>query len=86
MWRRSLAAGSTIGVRHWPAARRVLPRRTETVEWRGQSIRVKRVDLPDGGERAKPEFEDVARAAAALGLTPLAVYRALLAEGFAADR
>ncbi len=53
--------------------------------WRGQQIRVKRAALPGGGERAKPEFDDVARAAAALGVTPLEVYRALLSEGVARD-
>lgn len=78
-------AGSTIGVRFWAAGRRILPRRMETVTWRGQEVRVKRSLLPGGGERAKPEFEDVARAAAALGITPLAAYRALLAEGVAAE-
>lgn len=78
-------AGSTLGVRHWTAGRTVLPRRTETVAWRGQQVRVKRATLPGGGERAKPEFDDVARAAAALGITPLEVYRALLAEGIARD-
>jgi uncharacterized protein (TIGR00299 family) protein len=78
-------AGTSIGVRWWPAARAVLPRRTETVTWRGQEVRVKRSALPGGGERAKPEFEDVARAAAALGITPLAAYRAMLAEGVAAE-
>ena len=60
-------------------------RSEEQIEWRGQSIRVKRSALPSGGERAKPEFEDVARAAAALGITPLAAYRAMLAEGVAAE-
>jgi pyridinium-3,5-bisthiocarboxylic acid mononucleotide nickel chelatase len=78
-------AGSTLGVRYWPAGRTVLPRRMETVSWRGQEIRVKRATLPGGGERAKPEFDDVARAAAALGMNPLEVYRALLAEGVARD-
>ena len=78
-------AGSTIGVRFWAADRHTLPRRMETVLWRGQEVRVKRSTLPGGGERAKPEFEDVARAAAALGITPLAAYRALLAEGVAAE-
>jgi pyridinium-3,5-bisthiocarboxylic acid mononucleotide nickel chelatase len=77
--------GSTLGVRHFPVVRTVLPRRFETVEWRGQEIRVKRATLPGCGERAKPEFDDVARAAAALGLTPLEVYRALLSEGAARD-
>ena len=78
-------AGSSIGVRYWPAGRIVLPRRVETVVWRGEEIRVKRSALPGGGERAKPEFEDVARAASRLGLTPLAAYRAMLSEGVAAE-
>jgi uncharacterized protein (TIGR00299 family) protein len=78
-------AGSSIGVRHWAAARTVLPRRVETVSWRGEEVRVKRSALPGGGERAKPEYEDVARAAARLGITPLAAYRAMLADGVAAE-
>ncbi len=78
-------AGSSIGVRHWQAARTVLPRRVETVTWRGEPVRVKRSTLPGGGERAKPEFEDVARAAGKLGITPLAAYRAMLSEGVAAE-
>ncbi|HEV7587836.1 MAG TPA: nickel pincer cofactor biosynthesis protein LarC [Longimicrobium sp.] len=78
-------AGSSIGLRWWPASRRVLPRRVETVTWRGEEVRVKRSSLPGGGERAKPEYEDVARAAARLGITPLAAYRAMLSEGVAAE-
>jgi uncharacterized protein (DUF111 family) len=65
--------------------REALARREERVEWRGQSVRVKRSLLPGGGERAKPEFEDVVRAAGALGMTPLAVFRAMIAEGVAAE-
>jgi uncharacterized protein (DUF111 family) len=78
-------AGSSIGVRWWPARRTVLPRRVETVTWRGLEVRVKRSSLPGGGERAKPEFEDVVRAAGRLGITPLAAYRAMLSEGVAAE-
>jgi pyridinium-3,5-bisthiocarboxylic acid mononucleotide nickel chelatase len=78
-------AGSSIGVRHWPAERTTLPRETETVQWRGNEVRVKRSRLPGGGERAKPEFEDVARAASRLGMTPLAAYRAMLADGVARE-
>jgi pyridinium-3,5-bisthiocarboxylic acid mononucleotide nickel chelatase len=63
-------ATTTIGVRRWPLERTVLERQLEETEWRGQRIRWKRVRLPDGSTRAKPEYEDVAAAARALGLTP----------------
>jgi pyridinium-3,5-bisthiocarboxylic acid mononucleotide nickel chelatase len=66
-------ATSTIGLRRWPVQRTVLERRTEERSWRGQTIRWKRVTLPDGSHRSKPEFEDVVRAAARLGLTPYEV-------------
>jgi uncharacterized protein (TIGR00299 family) protein len=79
------AASSSIGVRYWTVARSALPRREEMLEWRGQSVRVKRSALPGGGERAKPEYEDVVRAARALGMEPLAAYRALLAVGVATE-
>jgi uncharacterized protein (TIGR00299 family) protein len=68
---------TTIGVRYWPVERPSLARREETVEWRGQRFRVKRVTLPGGGERTKLEHEDVARAAERLGLSALEVRRAL---------
>ncbi len=78
-------ASPSIGLRSWPVRREALPRREEVVEWRGQRVRVKRSSLPGGGERAKPEFEDVVRAARALDLHPLAAYRAMLSEGVAAE-
>ena len=59
---------STIGARYWTVRRHALEREEETIVWRGQTIRRKRVRLPGGGERAKPESEDVLRAARALGL------------------
>jgi pyridinium-3,5-bisthiocarboxylic acid mononucleotide nickel chelatase len=67
----------TLGARHWPVQRPALERAETTVVWRGHSIRVKRAGIPGGGTRSKPEYEDVARAAAALGLTPLEVRLAL---------
>lgn len=70
-------ATSTIGARYWPVSRQSLPRDEEIVEYRGQRVRRKRVRLPGGGERAKPEYEDVVRAARALGLTPYQVRSAL---------
>lgn len=78
-------SSTSIGVRYWEVDRSVLPRREEQVSWRGQTVRVKRSTLPAGGERAKPEFEDVVRAAAALGMAPLDVFRAMLADGVAMD-
>jgi len=76
-------ATSTIGVRVWPVERPALQRAEEVVEWRGQRIRRKRVRLPDGTERSKPEYEDVLRAAHALGLAPFQVRLALESEGVA---
>ena len=63
-------ATSTIGIRRWTVERTVLEREEEESEWRGQRIRWKRVRLPDGTSRAKPEYEDIAAAGRALGLTP----------------
>lgn len=60
----------TIGVRYWEVARTTLEREDEVLEWRGQRIRRKRVRLPDGSTRAKPEYDDVIAAARALGLAP----------------
>lgn len=70
----------TIGVRYWEVARTVLDRTEEVVEWQGHRIRRKRVRLPDGRTRSKPEFEDVVAAARALGLAPHEV-RAKLDDG-----
>ena len=71
---------TTIGVRHWPVARTILPRSERSVRWRGQSIRCKFIQLPDGTSRMKPEYEDVLRAAETLGLPALEVRRALERE------
>jgi pyridinium-3,5-bisthiocarboxylic acid mononucleotide nickel chelatase len=69
----------TIGARYWAVERPALARREEVVEWNGQDIRLKTVSLPGGGERSKPEFDDVVRAAAALGMTAIDVERQLAA-------
>jgi pyridinium-3,5-bisthiocarboxylic acid mononucleotide nickel chelatase len=74
-------ASSSIGVRWWAVRREALPRDERTVEWRGHPVRLKRSLLPGGGSRDKPEFEDVSRAADALGMTPFEAYRAMLADG-----
>lgn len=76
---------STIGVRRWAVEREALEREERGVEWRGQTIRIKSSRVPGGGRRTKPEYEDVVRAAAALGLTPLEAYRALASDGVVAE-
>jgi pyridinium-3,5-bisthiocarboxylic acid mononucleotide nickel chelatase len=68
---------TTIGVRRWQVERTILAREITEREWRGQPIRWKRVTLPDGTSREKPEYEDVARAAAVLGMTPWELRTAL---------
>ena len=69
-------ATPTIGLRHWPVSRPALARGEEVVAYRGQTIRVKTVTLPGGARRRKPEYEDVVKAAQALGLTALEVRQA----------
>jgi len=59
---------TSIGARYWPVTRPALARTEEVVEWRGQRVRRKRVRLPDGSERVKPEHDDVVRAARAAGV------------------
>jgi hypothetical protein len=71
------ASTTTIGARYWPVTRSALPRSEDVVEWNGQPIRRKLVTLPDGTTRWKPEYDDVEKAASALGLTPLEVRQAL---------
>ena len=58
-----LAESGTIGVRRWDVRRRALPRSMASVTVLGESVAVKVVTLPDGRRRAKPEFDDVRRAA-----------------------
>lgn len=67
------ASTTTIGARYWPVTRSALPRGEDVVQWKGQQIRRKLVILPDGTTRWKPEYDDVEKAAAALGLTPFEV-------------
>ena len=65
-----LTESTSIGVRRIAVERRALPRRMTSVEILGQRIGVKLVELPGGGTRAKPEFDDVLAAARATGRTP----------------
>jgi len=72
---------TTIGVRRSEVSRLTLPRDEVTVEVLGQMIRVKVVTLDGGERRAKPEFDDVQRAALATGRRAADIYQlALSAE------
>lgn len=74
-----LTESSSIGVRTFAASRRVLARERVTVQVEGQEIALKVVLRPDGRRTAKPEADDVSRAAAALGWPWRAVADAALA-------
>ncbi|MEX0907639.1 MAG: nickel pincer cofactor biosynthesis protein LarC [Gemmatimonadota bacterium] len=68
---------ASIGLRRWPVQRTILGRELHERVWRGQTIRFKRVVLPDGTSREKPEHDDIVTAARALGLSPWQVRTAL---------
>jgi uncharacterized protein (DUF111 family) len=61
------ARTTTLGVRRSRVMRRALERDVRTVEVLGYDVRVKVSVLPDGGRRAKPEYEDVRSVAIATG-------------------
>ncbi|HVZ48029.1 MAG TPA: LarC family nickel insertion protein, partial [Gemmatimonadaceae bacterium] len=69
-----LAHTSTLGVRHTIAGRTTLPRRTVSVTVGGHEVAIKIATLPDGSTRIKPEFDDVARVAAATGRSAEAIH------------
>jgi uncharacterized protein (TIGR00299 family) protein len=73
-----LTETTSIGVRRSPASRLALPRREAQIELFGHSLRVKIVMLPDGGSRAKPEFDDVQRVALATGRRAIDIYQLAL--------
>ncbi|MHB1298357.1 MAG: nickel pincer cofactor biosynthesis protein LarC [Gemmatimonadaceae bacterium] len=76
-----LRESSTIGVRQHQVQRLALPREHRDVVVFGQPVGLKTVLLADGSRRAKPEFDDVVRAAAATGRTMAEINAAALAEG-----
>jgi uncharacterized protein (TIGR00299 family) protein len=74
-----LVETTTIGVRRNEVSRITLARREGRVDVLGHSVRVKIVDLPGGGTRTKPEFDDVQRVALATGRRPVDIYQLALA-------
>ena len=55
---------TTIGVKTFDVVRNALSRESRVIRVDGRDIHVKVVTLPDGSIRAKPEFDDLRRAAA----------------------
>jgi uncharacterized protein (TIGR00299 family) protein len=74
-----LTETTTIGVRRHDVSRLTLARQLGTVDVLGHTVRVKIVGLPDGGRRAKPEFDDVQHVALATGRRPADIYQLALA-------
>jgi uncharacterized protein (TIGR00299 family) protein len=74
-----LSETTSIGVRRSESSRVVLERKQGQVDVLGHTVRVKIVVLPDGGSRAKPEFDDVQRTALATGRRPADIYQLALA-------
>lgn len=70
---------TTIGVRRRVESRRVLPRRAGRVATPWGEVDVKIVTLPDGRERATPEYDSCAALAARAGVPLVDVYRAAAA-------
>ena len=74
-----LSETTSIGVRRCDLSRIALPRKEGSVSVLGHGVRMKTVVLPDGGTRAKPEFDDVQRVALATGRRPADIYQLALA-------
>lgn len=66
-----LAHTTSLGVRWHAVGRRILPRRERVVSVAGREVRLKLAAAP-GGERWKPEADDVAALAEALGVSAAA--------------
>jgi uncharacterized protein (TIGR00299 family) protein len=54
---------TTLGVKRIDVVRKALERESRLVRFDGRDVRVKVATLPDGSQRAKPEFDDLRRLA-----------------------
>lgn len=76
--RTTFAETTTIGVRRWTCERTVLARNEDTVATAWGPVRVKRVTLPTGEVRTKPEYHDLAAIAREHGISLRTVARSVL--------
>jgi uncharacterized protein (TIGR00299 family) protein len=81
-----LVESTTIGVREREVRRRALERTVIHVTVLDHDIAVKRVALPNGGFRGKPEFADVERVALATGRPMQDIFRLALVESERLER
>jgi uncharacterized protein (TIGR00299 family) protein len=75
-----LVETTTIGVRRRDVERRALPRDVICITVLGHDVRAKRVVLPDGTRRTKPELADVERVALATGRPLQDIFRLAAVE------
>ena len=75
-----LTETTTIGVRRRDVRRRALPRDVICITVLGHDVRAKRVTLPDGSRRTKPELVDVERVALATGRPLQDIFRLAAVE------
>ena len=75
-----LVETTTIGVRRREVVRRALARDVIHITVLGHEVSAKRVTLPDGRRRAKPEFADVQHVALATGRPLQDIFRLAAAE------
>lgn len=71
-----LSETTTIGVRYFPVARRILPREVRKVATMYGDVRVKVVTSPSGEVRRTPEYDDCVRLAEQAGVSLHEVMRA----------
>lgn len=72
---------TTLGVKTFDVVRNALERESRLVRFDGRDIRVKVATLPDGTQRAKPEFDDLRRVAEETS-RPLAEIRSEVMSAF----
>lgn len=77
---RLLAETTSLGVRYYPAARKLLDRDQQTLQTSLGEIRVKRVKDPDGNVRLVPEYESCKQIALQRGMPLRVVYDTITAE------
>jgi len=76
-----LAESSSTGVRCQLAARRVLPRKTVSVETEFGTVAAKEIRMPDGSRRLTPEYDACRRIALLRGVAIWRVYEAAVVAG-----